>query len=126
MKLVYTHPSHIIVSQARSALEMAGIKCSMRNEYASGALGELAPIDTWPELWVMRDRDYEMARALSSSCRPPRKKRIGNARSVALPVLPPLICAGIVPASVTPLLHRDGDFLRNHGGVMGHMGHVSQ
>ena len=61
MKLVYTHPSHIIVSQARSALEVAAIKCTMRNEYASGALGELAPIDTWPELWVIRDRDYELA-----------------------------------------------------------------
>ena len=61
MKLVYTHPSNIVVAQARSALELAGIECTLRNEYAGGAFGELAPIDTWPELWVLRDRDFERA-----------------------------------------------------------------
>jgi hypothetical protein len=45
MKLVYTHPNSIVVGQARSAIELAGIACSLRNEYASGAIGELAPID---------------------------------------------------------------------------------
>lgn len=62
MKLVYTHPSSIVVAQARNTLERAGIESTLRNEYASGALGELAPIDTWPELWVIRDRDVERAR----------------------------------------------------------------
>ncbi len=61
MKLVYTHPSSIVVAQARNALEVAGIACTLRNEYAAGAMGELAPINTWPELWVLRDRDYERA-----------------------------------------------------------------
>lgn len=61
MKLVYTHPSNIAVAQARSAIEQAGIECVMRNEYSAGAMGELAPIDVWPELWVVRDRDYERA-----------------------------------------------------------------
>ena len=62
MKLVYTHPSHILVAQARSALELVGIESVVRNEYASGAIGELAPIDAWPELWVIRDRDDDSAR----------------------------------------------------------------
>jgi hypothetical protein len=61
MKLVYTHPSGIMVAQARNALELAGLKCVLRNEYAAGAMGELAPIDVWPELWVLRDRDYDRA-----------------------------------------------------------------
>tara|TARA_R110002110_G_scaffold91264_2_gene237508 strand:- start:127042 stop:127377 length:336 start_codon:yes stop_codon:yes gene_type:complete len=61
MKLVYTHPNNILVAQARTALEFAGIDCTLRNQYAAGALGELAPIETWPELWVLRDRDYERA-----------------------------------------------------------------
>lgn len=61
MRLVYTHPSSIAVAQARSALELAEIKCMLRNEYAAGAMGELAPIDVWPELWVLRDRDFERA-----------------------------------------------------------------
>ena len=62
MKLVYTHPNSIVLAQARSSLELAGIKCILRNEFAAGAIGELAPIDAWPELWVVRDRDYERAR----------------------------------------------------------------
>ncbi len=69
MKLVYTHPSSIAVAQARNALELAGIQCVLRNEYAAGAMGELAPIDVWPELWVLRDRDYERASLLLEQSR---------------------------------------------------------
>ena len=69
MKLVYTHPSNIAVAQARNALDLAGIESTLRNEYASGALGELAPIDTWPELWVVRDRDFERARLVLQNAR---------------------------------------------------------
>jgi len=61
MKLIYTHPTHILVAQARSSLEHSGIECIIRNEYAAGAIGELAPIDAWPELWVVHDRDFERA-----------------------------------------------------------------
>lgn len=64
MKLVYTHPQHILVAQARSSLELQGIECLVRNEYAAGAIGELAPIDAWPELWLVRDQDYARARCL--------------------------------------------------------------
>ena len=71
MKLVYTHPSNIVVAQARNSLERAGLKCVIRNEYAAGAMGELAPIDVWPELSVLRDRDYERASlALAQSSAP--------------------------------------------------------
>jgi hypothetical protein len=59
MKLIHTHPDGIILAQVRSALEQAGIPCTIHNEYASGASGELAPFDTWPELWLLRDRDYD-------------------------------------------------------------------
>jgi hypothetical protein len=61
MNLVYTHPNIIAVGQVRSAIELNDIKCVLRNEYASGAIGELAPIDAWPEVWVINDRDFERA-----------------------------------------------------------------
>ena len=64
MKLVYTHPNIIVVGQARSSIELAGIECIVRNEYAAGAIGELAPIDAWPELWVVSDSDFERATQL--------------------------------------------------------------
>ena len=64
MELVYTHPNPVLVAQARSAVELAGIECIVRNEYAGGAIGELAPIDTWPELWVMEDDESAEATQL--------------------------------------------------------------
>ncbi|MEM1112825.1 MAG: DUF2007 domain-containing protein [Pseudomonadota bacterium] len=51
-KLVYTHPSIVAVTQAASTLEQVGIAAKVQNQYAAGAIGELAPIDAWPELWV--------------------------------------------------------------------------
>lgn len=64
MKLVYTHPTSAIVAQAKAAIEHAGIDCILRNEYAGGAMGELAPIDAWVEVWVVRDRDEEAAKLI--------------------------------------------------------------
>lgn len=69
MKLVFTHPSSIVVAQARNALEQADISCVLHNEYAAGAMGELAPIDVWPELWVLRDRDLERAQRVLAQSR---------------------------------------------------------
>ena len=64
MKLVYTHTNSIVVAQARSVLELAAVESVLRNEFASGAIGELAPIDAWPEVWVVEDRDYDAATRL--------------------------------------------------------------
>lgn len=64
MKLVYTHPTAAIVAQAKSAIEHAGIDCTLRNEYAGGAIGELAPLDAWVEVWVVRDRDVDAAKQI--------------------------------------------------------------
>ena len=64
MKLVYTHPNIALVVQAHALIEQAGIECVLRNEYAVGAIGELAPISAWPEVWVVRDRDFEKAVAI--------------------------------------------------------------
>jgi hypothetical protein len=59
MKLVYTHPNLAVLAQVLALIERADIACVVRNEYASGALGEIAPINAWPEVWVINDRDFE-------------------------------------------------------------------
>ena len=64
MKLVYTHQNSLLVGVVSSKLEQEGIKAVVRNEISSGAAGELAPTDAWPEVWVSRERDYERAKAL--------------------------------------------------------------
>lgn len=61
MKLIYTHPNLAIVVQVASVLEHSAIACEVRNEYASGAIGELAPINAWPEVWVVREQDATKA-----------------------------------------------------------------
>lgn len=52
MKLLYTHENNIIVENARNILCENGIESELRNEFAAGGIGELSPMQTWPELWV--------------------------------------------------------------------------
>ncbi len=61
MKLIFTQQNRFLVSNARNIIENAGIETVLRNEYASGAAGDLAPFDTWLELWVVNDADYAEA-----------------------------------------------------------------
>lgn len=68
LKLLYTHPSIVAVTQAESAVARCGIDTRIRNEYAAGAVGELAPIDAWPELWV-DEADWQRASAAMESLR---------------------------------------------------------
>jgi len=64
MKLIYTHPTLILVENAKNLLENALIKTQIRNEFAIGGMGELAPINVWPELWIKNDKDETEARRL--------------------------------------------------------------
>lgn len=64
MKKVFTREELIWVVQAKSLLEDQGIACTLRNEYASSVAGEVPFTHTWPELWVLDDRDAESAKAL--------------------------------------------------------------
>lgn len=64
MKKIYEAENPALVWSARVIVEASGIRCALRNEFAGGASGLLAPIETWPELWVVDDRHAERARAL--------------------------------------------------------------
>jgi hypothetical protein len=61
MKLVYTHENRFLVGNAHNILEQGGIRVVWKNEFSSGAIGEISPFDTWPELWVIDDADYDCA-----------------------------------------------------------------
>ena len=67
MKQVYTHENRLLVSNARNILEAEGVELQVRNEYAAGAAGDLAPLDAWMELWVVNNRDYTRAHDLIDS-----------------------------------------------------------
>lgn len=63
MKLLYTHENKIIVENARNCVREEGIELILRNEFSSGGMGELSPMETWPELWV-NDSDFDRAKEI--------------------------------------------------------------
>ncbi len=67
MKLIYTNENRFIVNNIKNIIQNAGIELFIKNEYISGAAGDLSPFDTWLELWVTQDSDYDKAIKLISS-----------------------------------------------------------
>ena len=61
MKLAYTHENRLFVSNAKNVLDNAGIQTHLKNEFSAGAMGDLAPIDAWMELWIVNDREHSRA-----------------------------------------------------------------
>jgi len=64
MKRVYSHDNHFYVFNIRNILENNGIRCEVRNDIMSSAAGEVPPTEVWPEVWVVREVDYEKAERL--------------------------------------------------------------
>ncbi len=73
MKLVYTHENRFLVSNIQNILENAGIAVMIKNEYAAGGAGDIAPHETWPELWVLEEDSYPQAMALIKASQTPEQ-----------------------------------------------------
>lgn len=63
MKLVYTNENRLIVANAQNLLSIDGIESELKNEYSSGGMGGLPPMETWAEIWVEIE-DYSRAKAI--------------------------------------------------------------
>ncbi|MFQ5658909.1 MAG: DUF2007 domain-containing protein [Gammaproteobacteria bacterium] len=61
MKKIYSSEDSMMTGHIKSLLEIEGIACLVRNQNLSSALGELPPIECWPEIWVSNDDDYRQA-----------------------------------------------------------------
>lgn len=61
MKKVYSAENLPMSGYIKSLLESCGIECVLRNQNLAGAMGELPPIECWPEVWVLDDDDYDEA-----------------------------------------------------------------
>ncbi|MGB5446089.1 MAG: DUF2007 domain-containing protein [Psychromonas sp.] len=61
MKLVYSNESHFLVSNIQNLIEAQGINTFLKNEFAQGAVGEISVFDSWPEVWVIDDADFDRA-----------------------------------------------------------------
>lgn len=61
---LFAHEDRFRVWQIKSMLEGNGIPCFVKNEYASGAIGDLSPFDCWPEIWLVDEQWDKRASAL--------------------------------------------------------------
>ena len=66
MKKVESADSLILINHYKNILESEGISCEVRNEHLGSILGEMPFAETWPELWVHNDLDYDRAKQLIS------------------------------------------------------------
>jgi len=64
MKRLYSHSNSLFVYNIKNILENNGIECRLKNDLMSSAAGEAPPTETWPEIWVVRERDYDTAEKL--------------------------------------------------------------
>lgn len=67
MKLIYTSDDRFMVWNVKNTLELAGYDCHIRNEFAAGGAGDIAPIETWPEVWLVNEEQYEAAKKYLSA-----------------------------------------------------------
>lgn len=61
MRKVYASHDSLIVGHVRQVLESHAIGCTVRNDFLLGGAGEIPINETWPEVWIIDDRDFERA-----------------------------------------------------------------
>lgn len=52
MKKLYSAENRLLVFHIKNLLEAEGVSTELKNEFAGGGIGDIAPLDTWIELWV--------------------------------------------------------------------------
>jgi len=63
MKTVYSASNISIVSIFQNILEGYGIRCRVKNVFLLAVIGEIPPIECWPQLCV-DDENYEEAKRI--------------------------------------------------------------
>lgn len=75
MKLLYTSADAVLVGHLQSVLENQGIDAWVKNLNLYGGMGELPPIECWPELWIRNQEDFDLARKIISPFVSPAEKQ---------------------------------------------------
>ena len=66
MKTVYSAQNLSLVSIVQNVLDQHGINCWIKNEFLSAGVGDLPPIECWPQLSV-EDDDFSVAKKIVES-----------------------------------------------------------
>ena len=67
MKKLTSAESVITINHYKNLLESEGIRTNIRNEHLGSILGEIPFFETWPQLWVVNDLDFDRAKQLIDS-----------------------------------------------------------
>ncbi|MGE4544061.1 MAG: DUF2007 domain-containing protein [Pedobacter sp.] len=63
MVRVYSSQILALVENMKNLLAIQGIGSKITNQYLSAAVGEIPPIEAWPQLWVS-DEDADLAKKI--------------------------------------------------------------
>lgn len=64
MQRVYVSDNLPLARQLAEVLRTSHVDCIIKNEFLSGAVGDLPPNECWPEIWAVNDYQADKARAL--------------------------------------------------------------
>lgn len=69
MKKLFVSDDWFSILQVTQVLDANRIPFLVKNEFASGAVGEISPLDALPEVWLLEDDWYARANALIEDLR---------------------------------------------------------
>lgn len=61
MKRIYTLQDPMLMGHIEAVLANHDIACFVKNRHLMGGVGDIPPIEAWPEIWVTHDTDAERA-----------------------------------------------------------------
>lgn len=67
MKKLTSAETIVTVTHYQNLLAAEGIKTEIRNQHLGGIMGEMPVFETWPQLWIVNDLDFDRATQLIES-----------------------------------------------------------
>lgn len=67
MKKLTSAESIITINHYKNLLAAEGIRTEIRNQYLGSIVGDIPFVETWPQLWVVNNLDFDRATQLIES-----------------------------------------------------------
>jgi hypothetical protein len=67
MKKLTSAETIVTITHYQNLLAAEGIRTEIRNQHLGGIMGEMPVFETWPQLWIVNDLDFDRATQLLES-----------------------------------------------------------
>lgn len=67
MKKLTSAETIVTITHYQNLLAAEGIRTEVRNQHLGGIMGEMPVFETWPQLWIVNDLDFDRATQLLES-----------------------------------------------------------